>query len=364
MIEIKHLRKEYESVTPIEDLSVTINDGDVISLIGPSGTGKSTLIRCINLLERPTSGQVFLDGREITAKGYDLRKARQKMGMVFQSFNLFGHLTVIENLMVAPMKLLGRSRQEAYDTAMDHLYRVGMAGKALSFPDELSGGQKQRAAIARTLCMDPEVILLDEPTSALDPTMIAEVQDVIKDLSKSGKTMIIVTHEMEFARAISNRVFYMDRGGIYEEGTPEEIFEDPKKELTRRFIRRLKVFETLIDGREYDFIEMGTALDRYLTGSGAEASDKYRIRLVVEELVQQILLPRFEKPQIRLRVESSPKEGRCEVYVSYPGSRFDIRDTENELSLKIIEKTVDEISYSYDEDIEEANTVILKIRKD
>lgn len=364
MIEIKHLRKEYESVTPIEDLSVTINDGDVISLIGPSGTGKSTLIRCINLLERPTSGQVFLDGREITAKGYDLRKARQKMGMVFQSFNLFGHLTVIENLMVAPMKLLGRSRQEAYDTAMDHLYRVGMAEKALAFPDELSGGQKQRAAIARTLCMDPDVILLDEPTSALDPTMVAEVQDVIRDLSVSGKTMIIVTHEMEFARAISNRVFYMDQGGIYEEGTPYEIFEEPKKELTRRFIRRLKVFETLIDGREYDFIEMGAALDRYLTGSGAEASDKYRIRLVVEELVQQILLPRFEKPQIRLRVESSPKEGRCEVYVSYPGPRVDIRDTENELSLKIIEKTVDEISYSYDEDIEEANTVILKFRKD
>lgn len=364
MIEIKHLRKEYESVTPIEDLSVTINDGDVISLIGPSGTGKSTLIRCINLLERPTSGQVFLDGEEITAKGYDLRKARQKMGMVFQSFNLFGHLTVIENLMIAPMKLLGRSKQEAYDTAMDHLYRVGMAGKALSFPDELSGGQKQRAAIARTLCMDPEVILLDEPTSALDPTMIAEVQDVIRDLSKSGKTMIIVTHEMEFARAISNRVFYMDQGGIYEEGTPDEIFEEPKKELSRRFIRRLKVFETLIDSGEYDFIKLGAELDRYLAGSGAEASDKYRIRLVVEELVQQILLPRFEEPQLRLRVEWSPKEGRCEVYVSYPGPRVDIRDTENELSLKIIEKTVDEISYSYDEDIEEANTVILKFRKD
>ena len=363
MIEIKDLRKEFDSVTPIENLSVTINDGDVISLIGPSGTGKSTFIRCINLLEKPTSGQVFLDGEEITAKGYDLRKARQKMGMVFQSFNLFGHLTVIENLMIAPMKLLGKSKQEAYDTAMDQLTKVGMSKKALSFPDELSGGQKQRAAIARTLCMDPEVILLDEPTSALDSTMIAEVQDVIRDLSKSGKTMIIVTHEMEFARAISNRVFYMDQGGIYEEGSPDEVFENPKKDLTRRFIRRLKVFETLIDDREYDFIELGAELERYLTKNDVSASDKYRIRLVVEELIQQILLPRFEKPMIRLRVESSAKEDRCGVYVSYPGPRLDPRDMDNELSLKILEKTAEEMSYSFDEKVEEPNLVEMKIRK-
>ena len=342
MIEIKDLRKEFDSVTPIENLSVTINDGDVISLIGPSGTGKSTFIRCINLLEKPTSGQVFLDGEEITAKGYDLRKARQKMGMVFQSFNLFGHLTVIENL---------------------QLTKVGMSKKALSFPDELSGGQTQRAAIARTLCMDPEVILLDEPTSALDPTMIAEVQDVIRDLSKSGKTMIIVTHEMEFARAISNRVFYMDQGGIYEEGSPDEVFENPKKDLTRRFIRRLKVFETLIDDREYDFIELGAELERYLTKNDVSASDKYRIRLVVEELIQQILLPRFEKPMIRLRVESSAKEDRCGVYVSYPGPRLDPRDMDNELSLRIIEKTAEEMSYSFDEKVEEPNLVEMKIRK-
>ena len=213
MIELRHLKKIYENAEPLKDVSVTINDGDVIAVIGPSGTGKSTLIRCINLLEKPTGGQIILNGEEITAKGYDVRKARRKMGMVFQSFNLFGHLTVIENLMVPPMDLLGKSRQEAYEKGVELLRRVGLADKALNYPDELSGGQQQRVAIARTLAMDPEIILLDEPTSALDPTMVSEVQAVIRDLSRSGKTMMIVTHEMNFARAISNRVFYMDEGG-------------------------------------------------------------------------------------------------------------------------------------------------------
>ena len=213
MIELRHLKKIYENAEPLKDVSVTINDGDVIAVIGPSGTGKSTLIRCINLLEKPTGGQIFLNGEEITAKGYDVRKARRKMGMVFQSFNLFGHLTVIENLMVPPMDLLGKSRQEAYEKGVELLRRVGLADKALNYPDELSGGQQQRVAIARTLAMDPEIILLAEPPSALDPTMVSEVQAVIRDLSRSGKTMMIVTHEMNFARAISNRVFYMDEGG-------------------------------------------------------------------------------------------------------------------------------------------------------
>ncbi|MBQ9721574.1 MAG: amino acid ABC transporter ATP-binding protein, partial [Oscillospiraceae bacterium] len=225
MIELKHLNKAYENAEPLRDVSITVNDGDVIAVIGPSGTGKSTLLRCINLLEKPTGGQIFLNGQEITAKGYDARRARRKMGMVFQSFNLFGHLTVIENLMTPPMDLLRKSKQEAYDTAVELLRRVGLSDKALNYPDELSGGQQQRVAIARTLSMDPEIILLDEPTSALDPTLVSEVQSVIRDLSRTGKTMMIVTHEMNFARSISNRVFYMDEGGIYEDGAPEDIFE-------------------------------------------------------------------------------------------------------------------------------------------
>ena len=182
MIKIEHLRKEYESITPLEDVSVQINDGDVISVIGPSGTGKSTLLRCINLLEDPTSGHIYIDDDEITAKDCDVNRIRQKLGMVFQSFNLFDHLTVIENIMMSPVKLKGLSRQEAYDKAIELLKMVGLGEKVMAYPDELSGGQKQRIAIARALAMDPEIIMFDEPTSALDPTMVGEVEEVIRRL--------------------------------------------------------------------------------------------------------------------------------------------------------------------------------------
>ncbi|MBR1472022.1 MAG: amino acid ABC transporter ATP-binding protein [Lachnospiraceae bacterium] len=363
MVEIKGLNKDYGTVMPLKDVSLTIRDGDVISVIGPSGTGKSTLIRCIDLLEKPTSGQIIFNGEEITAKGYDSKKARQKIGMVFQSFHLFGHLTVIENLMLAPMDLLKKSRQEAYDKGMELLRRVGLADKALSYPDELSGGQKQRAAIARTLCMDPELILLDEPTSALDPAMVSEVQAVIRDLSRSGKTMMIVTHEMEFARTIANRVLYMDEGGIYEEGTPEEIFEHPKKEKTRRFIRRLKVLEAEVDSKDYDFIAFGTELDRYLMQNDVTSAGKYRIRLVIEELVQQILLPQMQEPKIRITVEYSGKEEVCNVSVAYRGEKIDIRDPEYELSVAMIENAAEEISVQDAEKEEEPNRIGIRIKK-
>ena len=362
MIELKNITKQYRGVTPLKDISVTINKGDVISVIGPSGTGKSTLIRCINLLERPTSGQIIFNGEDITAKGYDVKKARQKMGMVFQSFNLFGHLTVIENVMLAPMDLLGKTKQDAYRKGMELLHSVGVADKALSYPDELSGGQKQRVAIARTLAMDPELILLDEPTSALDPTMVAEVQSVIKDLASSGKTMIIVTHEMNFAKAISNRVFYLDEGGIYEEGTPEEIFDDPKKDNTRRFIKQLKVFETFIDSRDYDFIGFNSQLDLYLVQNNVPAECKYRIKLAIEELVQQIILPKMSVPCIRLRVEYSMKDGQSIITVTYKGNKFDISDTENTISLKILKSTAEDIIYDYDAAAELSNKVTVKIK--
>ena len=362
MIEIKNLKKIYPDVTPLEDVSVTINDGDVISIIGPSGVGKSTFIRCINLLEKPTSGQIFLGDEEITAKGYDIKQARRRMGMVFQSFNLFGHLTVVENLMLAPMDLLKKNKQEAYDKAMEMLRKVGMADKALSYPDELSGGQKQRVAIARTLCMDPEVILLDEPTSALDPTMVSEVQAVIRDLSKSGKTMMIVTHEMEFARAISNRVFYIDEGGIYEEGTPDEIFNDPKKELTRRFIRKLKIFEAVIDSRDYDFISFDSELENYLLKNDVNQAEKKRIRLAIEELVRQILLPKYDKPFIRVKAEYSLKDKECQIITTYKGEKFDINDSDNEISMLMLKNTARELEYSYDDAEEEPNTVRILIK--
>ena len=363
MIEIKNLKKAYKDVTPLKDVTVTINDGDVISVIGPSGTGKSTFLRCINQLEKPTSGQIIFNGDDITAKGTDIKKIRQKMGMVFQSFNLFGHLTVIENLMLAPMNLLGKSKQEAYDTGMEYLQRVGLADKVLSYPDELSGGQKQRVAIARALCMDPEVILLDEPTSALDPTMVSEVQAVIRELAKSGKTMMIVTHEMSFARAISNRVLYMDEGGIYEDGSPEDIFDNPKKELTRVFIRKLKVFEELIDSKDFDFYGFDARLEQYFLQNDVSSSDKNHIRLIIEETVQQILFSKFKKPFIRIKAEYSMQDESCTVTINYKGEKFDINDTDNVLSLKIIQNLSESLEYSYDRDSEEPNHIRIKVGK-
>ncbi|MBR1663705.1 MAG: amino acid ABC transporter ATP-binding protein [Ruminococcus sp.] len=236
LIRVEHLKKQYPNVTPIEDITTDINKGDVISIIGPSGTGKSTFLRCLNLLETPTSGTITVSGTVITDKKCDVSKVRQKMGMVFQSFNLFSNLSIIENIMAAPVKLLGLSRQDAYNEGMTLLKRVGLEEKALNLPEELSGGQKQRVAIARAIAMKPDIMLFDEPTSALDPTMIGEVLAVIKALADEGMTMMIVTHELQFAKAVSNRVFYMDDGGIYEEGTPEKIFETPLREKTRRFV--------------------------------------------------------------------------------------------------------------------------------
>lgn len=362
MIKIEHLRKEYPNVTPLKDVSVNINDGDIISIIGPSGTGKSTLLRCINLLEIPTSGSIRIGEDEITARGCDINLVRQRMGMVFQSFNLFGHMTVIENIMFSPIKLLRKSRQEAYDKGMELLRTVGLAEKALNYPDELSGGQKQRVAIARTLAMDPEIILFDEPTSALDPTMVDEVQTVIRDLAKTGKTMMIVTHEMNFARSISNRVFYMDQGGIYEDGTPEQIFDDPKKELTRRFIKKLKVLELVINSRDFDFIGAASEIDRYCTQNDMISKEKNRLHHVIEELVQQILLPRFKEPQMHVTVEHSASDESTSVTVTYTGERFDPRDSDNGLALTTMKNAAENFSYSYEPDRKEPNRVDILLK--
>jgi len=345
MIEIRHLRKEYPNAIPLADVSVTIHDGDIISVIGPSGTGKSTLIRCINLLDRPTSGQILIDGEDITAPGCKVSELRKKVGMVFQSFNLFGNMSVIENVMRPPMDLLGMGKQEAYDRAIDLLRMVGMEQKALNRTDMLSGGQKQRVAIARTLAMNPEIILFDEPTSALDPTMIGEVQSVIRDLAEMGKTMVIVTHEMKFAREICNRVFYMDQGGIYEDGTPEEIFDYPALERTRRFVRHLKVFEAEIDSRGYDFRGMITDLDRYSFKNHIPSRMRYQIQSIFEELCHQILLPRLEDPLIRFSVEYDESREESLVAMEYNGAPFDPRSSEEKLPLSILESRAKNFHY-------------------
>ena len=236
MISVSHLRKSFNGVEVLKDVTAEIGKGEVISIIGPSGTGKSTFIRCLNRLETPDGGSIVVNGVDVTAPDADLASVRRRMGMVFQSFILFGNLTILGNVMVAQCDILGTSKADARKKAMELLERVGLANKADALPDELSGGQKQRVAIARGLAMDPEILLFDEPTSALDPTMVGEVLSVIKDLAKTGMTMLIVTHEMGFARDVSTRVFYMDQGVIYEDGTPMQIFNAPQKPKTVDFV--------------------------------------------------------------------------------------------------------------------------------
>ena len=323
MIRLEHVRKVYPNVTPLSDVNAEINAGDVISVIGPSGTGKSTLLRCINLLERPDGGKIFFEDEEITSPHCNIYKIRQKMGMVFQQFNLFGNLTVIENIMLAPVRLKGESRQSAYENGMRLLRQVGLPEKYLNYPGELSGGQKQRIAIARALAMNPDVILLDEPTSALDPTMVGEVQAVIRELARSGKTMMIVTHEMNFARAICSRVFYLDDGGIYEEGTPEEIFTSPKREKTRRFIQRLHVAEFTVKDGVFDFPGAVSVIDTFCRKNMIGAKQAMKLQLAFEELMQGILLQSHEIRNINAAIEHSEENGEICFDVRYDGPVMD-----------------------------------------
>lgn len=239
ILEIKHLKKSYGRNEVLKDISLTVHKGEVISIIGSSGSGKSTFLRSINLLETPTEGEILYHGQNVLEKGYDLTQYREKLGMVFQSFNLFENLNVLENTIVAQTTVLNRDRSEAEKIAKENLEKVGMGERYWQAkPKQLSGGQKQRVAIARALSMDPDAILFDEPTSALDPEMVGEVLKIMQDLAQEGLTMIVVTHEMEFARDVSNRVIFMDKGVIAEEGNPEELFTNPKEERTREFLKR------------------------------------------------------------------------------------------------------------------------------
>lgn len=239
MISVKNLQKNFEGTEVLKGVNVDINKGDVICVIGPSGSGKSTFLRCLNLLEQPTGGSIIFEGNDLTDKKVDLNKHRQKMGMVFQQFNLFPHMSVIENMTCAPIMLKGLSKQEAEDKALELLDRVGLKDRADSYPNQLSGGQKQRVAIVRALCMEPDVMLFDEPTSALDPEMVGEVLDVMKELAHEGMTMVVVTHEMGFAKEVGSRVIFMDEGKIIEEGTPEDIFQNPQSDRLKSFLMKV-----------------------------------------------------------------------------------------------------------------------------
>ena len=324
MFKIVDISKKFENgIEPVHHLNAVVNTGDVIALIGPSGTGKSTFLRCLNMLDPPTSGEIWYGDEKITGRGCDLTKLRQKVGMVFQSFNLFNHRTAIENIMMPQVRLLGRSRQEAYEKGIRLLRQVGLEDRALQYPGQLSGGQKQRVAIARALAMDPEVLLLDEPTSALDPTMVDEVNDVIKALASYGMTILIVTHDMAFARDISSRVFFMDEGIVYEEGTPEEIFEHPKKPKTIQFIKKLFVLEEEICDRGFDFAELTKKIYGLMMQMKSFGNIWKNAILILDELLNNVLPSLLEDPfRIKLKMECRKNSIRMEV--EYGGKALDL----------------------------------------
>ena len=237
MITIKNLKKTFGELEVLKGIDEHIEKGEVVVVIGPSGSGKSTFLRCLNLLETPTEGEIFIDGEKINDPKVDVNRIRQKMGMVFQHFNLFPHLTILNNVTLAPVLLKKMTKQQAHDKAIELLGKVGLADKANAYPSQLSGGQKQRVAIARALAMEPEIMLFDEPTSALDPEMVGEVLDVMKGLANTGMTMVVVTHEMGFAREVGTRLLFMDQGIVMESGKPADIFENPQNERTQKFLR-------------------------------------------------------------------------------------------------------------------------------
>lgn len=349
MISVKNLSKIYGDLTVLKDVNAEIKKGEVISIIGPSGTGKSTFLRCLNLLETPSGGEIYIDGKNILAKDADVNALRQKMGMVFQSFNLFSHLMIIENIMLGPEKLLGTPRKQAYDEGIELLRMVGLAEKATAYPDELSGGQKQRVAIARTLAMHPEIVLFDEPTSALDPTMVSEVLAVIRKLAQQGMTMAIVTHEMKFARDVSTRIFYMDEGVVYEAGTPEQIFEHPEREKTKEFIYKVRKFTFEIRSHDFDLYALNSELEAFCQKHALADEDILAVQSVVEEMTTACLVPRMTEPAIDVSVGYSEHDESINVDFEWTGSvqnPFESEDEDLMIPLGIVKMRIDGHEFS------------------
>jgi polar amino acid transport system ATP-binding protein len=346
LLEVKNFEKHYGSNVIIKDISVQIEKGEVISIIGPSGTGKSTFLRGINMLDAPTGGEVYFSNELITRRNMD--RMRRKIGMVFQNFGLYSHLNVMDNLTAAPIKLLKKPKEEARERAAELLRTVGLTERANHFPHQLSGGQKQRVAIARCLAMEPEIILFDEPTSALDPTMVGEVMAVIRSLARSGMTMIIVTHEMTFAKEVSNRIFYMDEGGIYEEGTPEQIFGDPQKEKTKEFIFKIRSFNFEVNSKHFDHVKLLSEIDEFAFRHGMDGKTSEKVRLIAEEAAINIagnVLDRFT-----LGISFSEQLASYNVTIKYNGESNILETADDDLAVMMIQNAADTTEFSTDEE--------------
>ena len=360
MIRIRNLSKHFGDLVVLKDINADINQGEIISVIGPSGTGKSTLLRCMNLLETPTGGSIFIDDIPLLNKHTNVARIRQRMGMVFQSFNLYAHLSVLENLTIGPLKLRGMTKAQANSKALELLKLVGLAEKAFSFPHELSGGQKQRVAIARCMAMDPEILLFDEPTSALDPTMVSEVLAVIRKLSREGMTMVIVTHEMEFAKNISTRVFYMDEGIIYEEGPPEQIFENPLKPKTRAFIHRIRSLNITVSSPDYDLYGIQGEIKAFCEKHFLSP----KMVGIAQHLAEEVLLLQKDFSDILISLDYSEKTGRLSLSCESAGAPYNpVKEelTIDDIGLKLILGRCEKVEYTYEDN---RNKLLLQIKND
>jgi polar amino acid transport system ATP-binding protein len=340
MIKTEGLYKSFIGVPVLENVNAEVKKGECVSIIGPSGAGKSVFLSCLNALIVPEAGRVFIDGIDIFDKKTDINKLHERIGMVYQNFNLFSHLTVLENIILAPLKIKKIPRAAAIGKARELLNMVSLTAKENAYPQELSGGQKQRIAIARTMAMDPQLVLFDEPTSALDPVMTGEVLAVIRALAKNGMTMLIVTHEMEFAKEVSDRVFYMDDRSIYEIGTPGEIFEQPRGERTKAFISRLKTFELRVESSEFDLLGQASRIEQFCIKYDIGRRMINRVQMVFEEVSMYLTKNHFgerEKPDILVNIGYTEKEKNIIITISYGGRQEDpFADTDEDEGLGLL----------------------------
>ncbi len=360
ILEVKGLSKAFGDLQVLTNVNLEVKEGETIAIIGGSGCGKSVFLRCLNLLEVPDSGSVIIGEQEITAKGADVDIIRRQMGMVFQKFHLFSHYNVLDNLCLAPTQLLGMERSKAEEKAMELLNQVGLAAKAKVYPSVLSGGQQQRIAICRALMMEPKVLLLDEPTSALDPTMVGEVLAVIRMLAKQGLTMLIVTHEMKFAREVADRILFFADHGIYEEGTPEEIFDSPKREKTIAFIRKHTFFSYEITRRsDFDLMKLQGGIWHFSEKYGIDNKRAYQLQLFSEELLYEFFRGSFddgEEMDLRLDVTYAQAMDCIVLEIISGGRAYDPVQAEanddsgdmEHMGITLLKKRASNISYSFE----------------
>ena len=354
LIEVRSLRKSFGKLEVLKGIDLSVEQGERIAIIGGSGCGKSVFLRSLCLLEKPDAGQVFIDGQEITAaKGGQVDQIRRCMGMVFQKFHLFSEMDVMDNLCLAPVRLKGMARADAEKKAMELLAQVGLSARAHAWPTVLSGGQQQRIAICRCLMMEPKVLLFDEPTSALDPTMVGEVLAVIRMLAKRDMGMLIVTHEMNFAREVADRVLFFAEGGIYEQGTPAQIFDAPRREKTVAFINKIKYFAYEIDRRDFDLMQLQGGIQNFGEKYGLDKKHTYRLQLCCEELIYELLdrcYPNREDVDLKLLVSHAEHDGTTQIDIDCGGAAYNPFEQADEdvLSVTILKNMSKRLEYRWE----------------